>query len=184
MSPIGGWIAFAAISLIAFIKAASGHAADLGDFTLTEIAQFLHILSTAIWAGAILVSGFFIMNQLARHVTHASLWIYGSKLSKTVTWALIVLLLSGIFTSDRELNNSLPALLSSTWGKILLIKITFVLIALFLGAMSRFLCLQRAATNARAILLARLLLTEAVVMLCVLCLSGLLANTAPAMALM
>src|SRR5207247_3833820 len=96
--------------------------------------------------------------------------------------ALIALLVSGIFTADKELNNSLPALWTSAWGKILLIKVAFVLVALFLGSASRFLCLQRSATGKRAALLVRLLFVEAVVMLFVLCLSGLLANTAPAMA--
>jgi putative copper resistance protein D len=175
-------ITLAALVLIAFAKASSGHAADQGDFTLTELSQLLHILSTAVWAGAVLVSGFFVLARLGQPADTAALWIYGNRLSKTVTWALIALLVSGIFTADKELNNSWPALWASAWGKILLIKVAFVLIALFLGSVSRFLCLQRSATGKRAALLARLLFAEAVTMLFVLCLSGLLANTAPAMA--
>jgi putative copper resistance protein D len=175
-------ITIASLVLIAFAKAASGHAADQGDFTLTELSQLLHILSTAVWAGAVLISGFLVLPRLTQPTGTAALWIYGGRLSKTVTWALIALLISGIYAADRELNNSLADLWTSAWGRILLTKIAFVLIALVLGAVSRFLCLQRAATGKRAALLVRLLFTEAVVMLLVLCLSGLLANTAPAMA--
>nr|WP_255550760.1 CopD family protein [Granulicella sp. dw_53] len=180
--PVAIWSAIGALCLIAFAKAASGHAADQGDFTLTELTQLLHILATAVWAGSVLISGLIILPRLARHAGIATLWTYGNRLSQTVTWALIVLVLSGIYTSDRELNNSLPALWTSTWGKILLIKVAFVLAALSLGATSRLFCLQRPATGRRTTLLLRLILAEAIVMVFILCLSGLLANTAPPMA--
>jgi putative copper resistance protein D len=187
---IGGiGVTFIALGLIAFAKAASGHAADEGDFTLLELCQLVHILATAIWAGAILVSGLVVAPRLSRCAPRlsrsagfAALWSYAGLLSKTVTWALGALLVSGIYTSDRELGNSLTALRTSAWGKILLIKLAFVVAAIALGAMNRLLCLKRPATAERSLLLRRLLMTEALLMVCILCLSGLLGSTAPPMA--
>jgi putative copper resistance protein D len=182
-------VIFATLCLIAFAKAASGHAADEGDFTLLELCQLVHILATAIWAGAILVSGLVVAPRLSRCAPRlsrsagfAALWSYAGLLSKTVTWALGALLVSGIYTSDRELGNSLTALRTSAWGKILLIKLAFVVAAIALGAMNRLLCLKRPATAERSLLLRRLLMTEALLMVCILCLSGLLGSTAPPMA--
>jgi putative copper resistance protein D len=175
------WAAVVSLLALAFTKAASGHAADDGDFTLAEFSQFLHILSTSVWSGCVLVSGLVVLPRLHRNTTAATLWSFGGRLSTTVTWALAALLVSGIYTSDRELNNTLSELWTSSWGKILIVKIAFVLIAILLGAMGRFLCLGRPAEGERAALMVRLLFTEAAVMICILCLSGLLGNTAPAM---
>jgi putative copper resistance protein D len=168
--------------VIAFVKAASGHAADDGILTLTELCQFLHIVSTAVWAGAILVSGFLIAPRLFLSARIAALWSYSASLSKTVTWALATLVISGIYTSDRELNNSFAALRTSTWGRILIVKLIFVAATIVLGGMNRFLCINRPATRPRSILLKRMLLAEGVLMVFILCLSGLLGSTAPPMA--
>ena len=178
-----GWVVFIALILIACTKAASGHAADDGDFTLNEFSMFLHVVATAVWSGSVLVGGFFVLPRLVRDVTHDLFWSFGGRLSSAVTWALAGLLISGIFTADRELNNTLSALWTSAWGKILIAKVSFVLIAIALGAMSRFLCLARAPESERATLMVRLMTIEAVAMVCILCLSGLLGSTAPAMSM-
>ncbi len=180
----GTWAIVVALAVIAFTKAASGHAADDGDFTLMEWSQFLHIIATAVWAGCVLVAGFLVLPRLAGHADATPLLSFGNRLSSTVTWALAALLISGIYTSDRELHNTLNGLWTSAWGKVLIAKVSFVLIAIALGASSRFLCLRHpASTSDRIALMARLMLSEAVVMVCILCLSGLLGNTAPAMSM-
>ena len=180
-TPVGPWVALASIILLAFVKAASGHAGDEGDFTLIEFCQLLHVLSTAIWAGAILISGFLVAPRLCEIANMAKLWGYAARLSTTVTWSLATLVISGIYTSDRELNNSLSAVRTSTWGNILLAKLIVVAAAILLGAANRFLCLRRTPSPHRAQLVKRLLFTEALLMVCILGLSGLLGNTAPPM---
>jgi putative copper export protein len=181
---IAGWALVVALIVIACTKAASGHAADDGDFTLNEFSMLLHIAATAVWSGSVLVGGFLVLPRLVRSTTHDRFWSFGGRLSSTVTWALVALLISGIYTSDRELNNTFSALWTSGWGKILLTKVSFVLVAIVLGALSRFLCLGRAPESERATLMTRLMTIEAVVMVCILCLSGFLGNTAPAMSTM
>ena len=166
-----------AVSVLALTKAASSHAADDGDFTLLGFSEFFHLVATAVWAGAILVSGILIVPFLARLANPEILRNFGSRLSRTVTWAVTVLALSGIYTSDRELNGSLSALWTSAWGRMLLLKVAFVSAALCLGAVSRFQYIRRAAGHERTALFTGLLRAEAIVMAAVLCVSGLLANT-------
>ncbi|MCU1324287.1 MAG: copper resistance family protein [Acidobacteriaceae bacterium] len=175
------WISLTCIVVLAFGKAATGHAADQGDFTLVEILQTIHILATAIWSGTILVSGLLIVPRFAQQRGPAAVWNYTRRLSKSATYALIAVLVSGIYTSDRELNNTLNGLWSSTWGKILIAKVAFVLLALCLGAISRFRYLGAEATPGRSAQLVRLLASEAVVMIVILSLSGLLGSNAPPM---
>lgn len=176
------WAFAVSLALIGCAKAASGHAAGDGDFNLAEFAMLLHVAGTAVWAGAVIASGFIVVPSFAKLHGPRMLWDYARLLSRTVTWALVAILLSGVYTSWRELHESLGGLWSSGWGRILLTKIAFVSIALALGAITRFKCVQCAATGERAKLMARLLWAEALVMIVILCLSGLLANTAPAMA--
>ncbi|CAN5746786.1 CopD family protein [soil metagenome] len=175
------WISPFCIVVIAFVKAATGHAADQGDFTLVEILQTIHILSSAIWSGTILISGLIVIPHLARRSGPAAVWNYTRQLSKVATYALIAVLVSGIYTSDRELNNTLTGLWSSTWGKVLIVKVACVLIAIALGAINRFRYLSAEATPGRSAQLVRLLASEAVIMIVILSLSGVLGNNAPPM---
>lgn len=171
------WLFIAPLLLIACTKAASGHAGNGGDFTLAELSMFLHVLGTAVWAGAVVVSGLLVLPHLAQVPDPKALWNYGNLLSKNVTWALLAILASGIYTSDRELNGALSGLWRSGWGRILLTKVAFVSLALALGAFARFTCVRR---SARAALMIRLVRAEAVVMILILAISGTLANTPPA----
>jgi putative copper resistance protein D len=166
--------------LIACAKAASGHAAGKGDFSLAEFSMFLHVAGTAVWAGTVILSGLIVLPALGKGAG-SELWSYAGRLSATVTWALAIILLSGLFTSYTELDGKLSGLWTSGWGIILLTKVAFVALALALGAFTRFKCVQRPAAGERAELMVRLVRAEAFVMMAILCLSGLLANTAPAM---
>ncbi len=171
----------APLLLLAAVKAASGHPADEGDFTITESSQFLHILGTSVWAGAVIVSGWIILPRIRRTATPEAIREYGIRLSALVTWALIALLASGIYTANRELNGSLGELWASEWGKVLSAKVVLVLMALTLGAVNRYKGLKGPPTAQSAALLARVLRVEAAMMAVILGLSALLANTAPSM---
>jgi copper resistance protein D len=169
------------LCIVAFVKAASSHAADDGDFTRLEWLQWLHILATAIWAGGILVTGLMTLPALARTATNEIIWLYLQRVSKVATYAVILVLASGLYTADRELAGPLLSLWTSTWGKILTAKVIVVIFALTLGALNRYLCLAKDMSDKKIKLSARFLWFEAVAMLAVLFLSGWLANTAPAM---
>jgi putative copper resistance protein D len=170
------------LCIVAFVKAASSHAADDGDFSLFEINQWIHILSTALWAGAIIITGLISLPALTRagH-TDTARWSHLQHISTIATCAIVVILATGLYTANRELAGPLTTLWSSTWGKILTAKIIVVLIALTLGASNRFLCLAKNISTDRLTLSARLLRFEALSMLIILTLSGWLGNTSPVM---
>ena len=176
----GRWMMLAAWSVLAATKAASSHASGDGDFTLAEISEWVHLLATAVWAGTVVVSGLLVAPRLVVLPKASAFWDYGRRLSKTVTWALCLLVLSGLYAAWRDMHGNLSELWTGAWGKILLAKVTFVLLALSLGSLSRFRCLAMPPTNQRANLMVRLLRAEAIVMLAILGLSSVLANTSPA----
>lgn len=175
------WLFLVSLLLIACSKAASGHAAGQGDFGAAELFMVLHYTGIAVWAGAVIASGLLVIPRLAQLPDPTVLWSYGRLLSKSITWALLAILISGVYTSGRELNGAWSGLWRSDWGRILMTKIAFVFVALFLGACTRFQCVQRSASQRTATLMVRLLRAEAAFMLVILGLSGTLANTPPAM---
>lgn len=173
------WMEIASLCVIAAARAGSSHASEEGDFTLSEILQFIHLLATAVWAGAIVVSGLLVVPRLSELAGTAGLWSYGHRLSMTVTWALAALVVSGVYTSWRDMHGAIHILWSGSWGKILLMKGVFVGVAALLGSLTRLRCLARPATGETAATMTRLLRSEAIVMMAILCLSGLLGNTNP-----
>jgi copper resistance protein D len=169
------------LCIVAFVKAASSHAADDGDFTRLEWLQWLHIVATAIWAGGIIIAGLMTLPVLTRTATNEITWQYLQRVSTVATYAVILVLASGIYTADREISGPILSLWTSTWGKILTVKVIVVIFALTLGALNRYVCLAKDMPQKKIELSARLLRFEAIAMLVVLFLSGWLANTAPAM---
>ncbi|HWE50805.1 MAG TPA: CopD family protein [Bryobacteraceae bacterium] len=175
------WPFVLALVLFAGAKAASGHPAGAGNSPLPEISMGFHFLSIALWAGIVIASGLVVIPHLAHSAEPEALWRYGRILSRTITWNLPVILLSGVYISYSELDGALSGLWLSGWGNILIAKLILVGLALALGALTRFRCVQRPATGERAKLMVQLVRAEAVVMILILCISGLLANTAPPM---
>jgi putative copper resistance protein D len=175
------FIGVVCLCVIAFVKAASGHAADNGDFTRQEMLQWMHILSTAAWAGGVIVSGLLVLPVLVRTAASEMVWQYLQTLSKVATYAVLAVFVSGIYTADREINGMFADLFTSTWGRILIGKVVIVLFALVLGAANRFFCLRGDVSMENIMLSGRLLRVEAIAILVVLCLSAWLGNTAPAM---
>lgn len=174
------WMEFGALCVLAATKAASSHASEAGDFTLAEISQFLHILSTAVWAGAIVVSGLLVVPRLHVLAGVPALWSYGKRLSQTVTYALITLAGTGAYASWSDAHGTWSVVWTTAWGRTLLAKVTLAGLAALLGSAVRFRCLGLPADHRRAAAMAKLLRGEAVVMFAVICLSGVLANANPA----
>ena len=173
------WTKVGALCLLAATKAASSHASETGDFSLAEISQFLHILSTAVWAGAIIVSGLLVVPRLNLLAGAPALWSYGRRLSQTVTYALMMLAGTGLYAAWSDTHGELSVVWTTVWGRTLLVKVALAGLAALLGSVVRFRCLGRAADQERATAMANLLRGEALVMVMVLCLSGVLANANP-----
>lgn len=162
-------------------RALWGHAAADGDFTLREAMQFLHLSSIAIWCGGILVAGLATLPMLASREEENEVEQFGRRLSLTVTFAFAIVVLSGLYNSWKGLGGSLRLLSHSAWGCMLLLKLSFVLIALGHGTRVRFLLKARDGwSHNHTTIMQRWVRAEALFMLLILISSGWLANMPPA----
>jgi putative copper resistance protein D len=177
----GAWRLLTLLILLAATRAATGHASADGNFSLPEFVQFVHIVSTAVWAGCILAAGFVVLPAMLQAKRSDATARFARTLSRAVTIALLLILLSGLYNSWRGLGGSLTPLAGTEWGRSLDLKLVLVGIALTLGASSRrMLGSSRDPSHHELSRLTRLVRIEAVVMFLVLAVSAWLANSPPA----
>lgn len=176
----GTWLGIALFLGVTVYRSALGHAASDGDFTIREMMQFLHLCSIAVWGGGVAVSGLALVPQSIATAQPEEILAFVRRLSRTVTVALIVVVLSGIYNAWRGLGGSLVLLPQTAWGRMLTVKVGIVFITFFQGARVRFLLQSKRSPNTdRALLvyqIGRWLRVEAILMICVLIVSGWLAN--------
>lgn len=168
---------------VAFIacRALDGHAAADGDFTAREGIQFLHLSAIASWGGGILVAGLITIPHLASVSKLNEIVRFGKRLSQSVSIALAVVILSGIYNSWKGLGGSLSPLPNSAWGRTLILKLSFVLLALGHGVRVRLLLRTGAPwTPRRTTIMRHWVRMEALCMLFVFICSAWLANLPPA----
>jgi copper resistance protein D len=162
-------------------RALHGHAASDGDFTLREGIQFLHLSATAAWGGGIPVAGLITVPHMASLAEEDGMEKFARRLSGTVTIALAVVILTGIYNSWKGLGGSLSPLLTSAWGRMLLLKMSFVLLALGHGVRVRLLLRTgHPWTPNRTVIMRQWIRAEALFMVLVLACSAWLANLPPA----
>jgi len=175
------WTLLAVLIILAAIRAATGHPASDGDFRLPEFVQFFHLISIAIWTGGIIAAGFFVLPALLRAQQNGAIVAFLLTLSRAVTIALLVVVLSGIYNSYRGLDGSVAPLLRTQWGILLDLKIFLVCVAVAMGASNRRMLRRGRALSALHISrLVMVLRAEGVVMVLILLVSALLANSPPA----
>jgi putative copper resistance protein D len=172
------WVVAGSVIVLALLasRAFCGHAASDGDFTLREGMQFLHLTSIAVWGGGIVVAGFITVPYLTAVTERDEVVRFGKRLSRTVTIALIVVLLSGFYNAWKGLGGSVSHMPGSPWGRMLMLKVALVLLALGHGARVRLLL----GTTGRASLIGQWLRAEAALMIFVFICSAWLANLQPA----
>lgn len=177
----GTWMGIALILGITAYRATLGHAASDGDFTLRELVQFFHLSSIAVWAGGVAIAGLVVVPHLQGRADPEEVIPFARRLSSTVTIALGVVILSGIYNAWRGLGGSLAPLPRTAWGRALIVKVTIVLLALSCGIRVRlWVWEKRSSRPERVGRIQRWLRIEALLMISVLILSAWLANLPPA----
>ncbi|MGC2457267.1 MAG: CopD family protein [Gallionellaceae bacterium] len=145
------WMIFLAAAVLAFSRSASDHAADAGDFTLKEWVDWAHLMATSIWVGSVLVVLLAVFPELAKLEASHPKFIaqFANQFSSSSGIALCVVLLAGTYNAWFRLG-SFSALMGTTYGRTLTVKLLFVGFAIALGSINRFVHVRRINAWARA----------------------------------
>jgi len=122
------------IAAVALATSLTGHAADRGDVSLVALADWLHVLASATWTGGLLGLGYL---ALGKPGAPARLGEWARRFSRLAGLCLLGVVVSGVYRAWIELAG-VSALWSTDYGRVLAVKLAFVLGLVGLGAVNRF----------------------------------------------
>jgi putative copper export protein len=163
-------------ALLLLMGSLTSHAIDYGSTTIA--IDFAHQLAGGLWAGALL--GCWLMTRHGKG-DEAPLTVPAVKiLSRMALASVLTLILSGLYLAWRTIGFSLHELLGATYSHVLMVKLLFFAAAAVVGADNRLYLIPRLDHQPSRLKLMRNVGAEAVILLIVIGLAALLANTSPA----
>lgn len=176
--PIRGVIRTSLLSLLAALLLLSGsllsHAIDKGALAVS--IYFIHQIAAALWLGAIVGIWF----GVVRGGLGAD-WVRQTapRVSRAAGWCVAILLLSGVYSAYSILGPDPSRLLDTAYGRTLLVKIGAATPVLLLGADNRYRLMATIGRESSRKTLLRNVSIESGVLILILGLADLLANTPP-----
>jgi putative copper resistance protein D len=177
-TPGRGPLKTAALSLVAgallLLVSFSSHAIDRGRIAL--IVYFTHEVAAALWIGAILGLWFgAVRGKLG------SGWIERTapRVSSVAGWTVATLILSGLYTAYYSLGADPHRIIDSAYGRTLVEKVCAAMLVLIIGAYNRFCLMPNVSEASAQESLLRNVGLESLLLIGVLGLAALLANTPP-----
>jgi putative copper resistance protein D len=153
----------------------TSHAIDHGA---TSVAlHFIHELAAGMWAGALFAFWLAGRDCGAENRTTVAA---AATLSRLAAWSTILLVVSGMFVAYDGLGLSLDHLLYSSYGQVLMVKLAVFCLALGVGAYNRYLIMPVLDRLSARQALVHKVCAEWLMIVVVLALAALLANTPPA----
>ncbi|GGH86112.1 copper transport protein [Pullulanibacillus pueri] len=113
-----------------FIESYSGHAVTFSPAPLTVVLDALHLIAAAFWVGGLI----YIVSHI--RVNKKSLEGFLPFFSKGAFISIIVLILTGIVSTLLFLPH-ISAIIESSWGKLLMLKVIIVLLVVIIASIVR-----------------------------------------------
>jgi putative copper export protein len=153
----------------------SSHAIDRGNIAV--IVYFIHEVAAALWIGAILGLWYgAVCGKLG------SGWVLKTapRVSSVAGWTVTILILSGLYTAYYSLGADPHRLIDAAYGRTLVDKVCAAMLVLLIGAYNRYWLMPTVSEASAQESLLRNVGVESVLLIGVLGLAALLANTPPA----
>lgn len=143
--------AFASMVTFAVTRSSMGHAGEEGFWSAPLAAEAVHFSAIGVWTGAVMVSGWFVLNpsRVAALTVHAT-DRYLDLMSQAAMLAVIAIIGTGLYSAWHRVGTS-EHLLHSVYGTILLVKIGLVLAAIALGGFNKFVGLPLVSRSSRGL---------------------------------
>jgi putative copper resistance protein D len=173
--------------LVAAARVTIGHAYEHGPLSVAAVAEWVHLLCMALWAGIVFVAGWLVLPSMLRRESAPGVEraAYLSSMSNWAAAAVAGIVATGACNAYRVLGSPRD-LLEEPYGYVLLIKLLLVLVAIALGGFNRFFGLpaccatQPSPVAARGLgTVMRVLRIESLVLVLILLAAAMLANSAP-----
>ena len=121
--------------------ALTGHAADWGDITPTALIDWLHVVSASAWTGGLLGLALCVLGP-ARDWSAPALGQVMRRFSRLAGCCLLAVVVTGTYNAWIQLR-PLSTLWTTTYGRVLGVKLLVVLALVWWGALSRYTIMSR-----------------------------------------
>ncbi len=160
-----------------------GHASELAPRAVSLVADAVHVTAAALWLGGLV--GLLMVLRIRSASTVRSTALIIGRFSRMAFWTVLALAVAGLTLTLTGSDASLHALLTTTWGQLVLAKIGLTLIIVIIAAWNRRTLVPSltaptdddAALAVRWATLLRTVRAEALVLVVILCLTAVLVNT-------
>jgi len=126
---------------IAFTTTATGHAGDWGDVSPTAVIDYLHVAASSLWVGGLL-SLVILGRPSVAGWRSAQFRTIGQRFSRLAGWSLLAVVLSGSYNAWVQVATP-SGMWTTTYGRVLSIKLAIVVVLISLGAISRYTIVAR-----------------------------------------
>jgi putative copper resistance protein D len=125
--------------LIAWTESATGHAADKGDFTAPELADWLHLLGATVWGGGLFVLSLIILPHLSVIGTEglAAITSIGMYFSRIAGFAVGIIALTSLYQLWTYIGSA-EALEKTPYGNLVIAKAVLFLLLVIFAALNRY----------------------------------------------
>jgi len=125
--------------VISMTGSASGHAADLGDFSFREIMDWLHLLAASFWGGGLIVLSIAVLPKLVTPDDHVAPLLAGvaGRFSRMSGIAVGIIAITALYNYLVYVS-SFEALWKTPYGLTVVAKIIMFFILVKLGAFNRY----------------------------------------------
>jgi copper resistance protein D len=134
---------------VALTTSLTGHAGDWGDISFSAGIDWLHVVASTTWAGGLIYLAFVGRRVASRDA--ATLSAVGRRFSRLAGGCLVAVIASGSYNAWVQVP-SVPALWTTRYGRVLLVKLLLVLTLVGFGAVNRYVMLPSlGSTRARGL---------------------------------
>jgi putative copper export protein len=128
---------FGAGALIALTRSASGHAADWGDPTFSELSDWLHLMASSLWGGGLFALCIVVLPAVPKLPRRRLIADLVRRFSVLAGVALAGVLLTGLYNAWLQVG-AISAMWETPYGRLLLVKLCLVIPLIALGAMNHY----------------------------------------------
>ena len=121
---------------IALTTSLTGHAADSGAVTLRVFADWVHVASSAMWVGGLFGLAAIVLREAASWPAPV-VGAVATRFSRLAGACLAFVLITAVYNAWMQIPY-VSALWTTTYGRVLIIKIVIVLTVIAIGALNRF----------------------------------------------
>lgn len=125
-----------AAAVIAITMSATGHASDLGDFSLLELMDWLHLMAASIWGGGLLALSTVVLPMVGQSPGRDEITTIGRRFSRIVNGVVMLIIVVTAFHKAWFYVNSFHALWNTPYGQTIIVKISLFFLLLISGAYS------------------------------------------------